>query len=445
MATASRISLSQDHRGVASVNEIPAGSIEAADRLLQQNHDENHMFWRAVAGHNHITHSLLTTLALGGGVEEIQRAFDDGNDIQRPIPQVDNRIVEQLRNPDHFRAKIGQLDQYSNFLAFFTQEIETKGYRFVVAEYCFSGSPNAETLFAQLFEGLYHPIIHLAFGIEFDQPSIIAEALAQVASHDSMGIEEFLVRSQEEAQGSTQPARPLMHLFHDIEESETLQKAAHGFHDGPARIREGVLGSHGEEIRALASQFRVHPENIDRRLAEVTNCSAYIAGAAQRAGKPRKIDFFHLHLLTASLAVAIVVRQPWISAELKARLVEWKARVDLVWYTGTGAVEILLENLLKYSPTVSVDMDWKNLYRAVTLEHDDGHLAKFVRALKFGEDISKPFEEGEGKEDFPIKGESWLRLAQMSYDTTFNRPIELKWIWGIGFDENWTYLLSQES
>lgn len=33
------------------------------------------------------------------------------------------------------------------------------------------------------FTGFLHPIIHLGFGVEFQQPAIIAEALAQAAVH----------------------------------------------------------------------------------------------------------------------------------------------------------------------------------------------------------------------------------------------------------------------
>ena len=33
--------------------------------------------------------------------------------------------------------------------------------------------------------GFLHPIIHLGFGVEFKQPAIIAEALAEAAVHDN--------------------------------------------------------------------------------------------------------------------------------------------------------------------------------------------------------------------------------------------------------------------
>lgn len=439
LATASQIRISPEHLGYGSSATNPAGSLDAANRLLQKNHDEHHMFWRTVAGHNHIVHSVLTVLALGGGPSELQRAYDDGVDIQRPLPLLDVDAVRQLGDPNQFRARMGQLDQYTNFLAFFGQQIDSKGVTAVVNESCFSQTPNAESMFAQLFEGLYHPVIHLGLGIEFDQPCIVAEALAQAASHDSMGIETFLRRSEKEAGRSRgeEPGKPLMQLLHGVRENATIRDAAHGFQDGPSRVRDGVLGVAGQDIVSLAAQFRVDSQGLERALAEVINCSAYITGSAQRPGKARKLDFFHLHNATASLFVTALVRQPWISTGTKVRLVEWKARLDLVWYAASGAVELYIDDVINYTPARSVGMDWTALCQAVNVVHDDGHLAKFVRALKNGQETSRPFECGEGADAFPVKGDMWLKIAEMAYDSTVDLPIEKKWIWGVGFDENW--------
>jgi hypothetical protein len=38
----------------------------------------------------------------------------------------------------------------------------------------FDRSKVAEKMLARLYEGAYHPIIHLGLGIEFQQPGIIA-------------------------------------------------------------------------------------------------------------------------------------------------------------------------------------------------------------------------------------------------------------------------------
>jgi hypothetical protein len=45
-----------------------------------------------------------------------------------------------------------------------------------------------------------------------------------------------------------------------------------------------------------------------------------------------------------------------------------------------------------YQPMLSKGMDWRDLYKAV---NDDGHVAKFVRAIKNAEDVGKAFSNRE--------------------------------------------------
>lgn len=436
-ATAVNVHLTPDNSGIAFAATRPHRSSEAASRFLQKNHDEHHIFWREVAGHNHVAHSVLSVFALGGNPSELRRAFEDGASIQRPLPPREERAFHNLADPQEFRARMGHLDQYPNFLAFFERQIEEKGWVAVVKEQCFGKTPNSETIFANLLEGLYHPLIHLGLGIEFEQPSIIAEGLAQAASHDSMSIEDFIVDCEQEAHRSTKPKKPLVQLYHDVHSSRALRAAAQGFTDGPSRVRDGILGRSKQVLLDIATQFRVSTTELQRGLAETTNVSAYATGAAKRPGKEHKIDFFHMHGVTSSIFLDVLLRQPWIAVEDKVRLVERKGRVDLLWYAASGAVELNHSAISDYAATLSAGFDWSTLYGAVLKEHDDGHLVKLVRALKHGQDVSRPFEVGDDADAFPIKSNEWLKIAQLGYDSTANRPIEGKWVWGAGFEECW--------
>lgn len=96
----------------------------------------------------------------------------------------------------------------------------------------------------------------------------------------SISLSVFLVRSEEMSLECSKPGRPLVQLFHEAGTNPALRNAAHRFKDGPARVRDGVLGNAAGEVAALAAQFRVQPGELDRRLAEMTSCSAYMAGAA---------------------------------------------------------------------------------------------------------------------------------------------------------------------
>nr|UYO77221.1 oxidoreductase ptaJ like [Trichoderma oligosporum] len=439
---ASQVLLSPDHLGIARIDDnVASGALQAANALLQKNHDEWHMYFQDIAGHNHIPHSLLTVLAMGGGPEQLQRAYDDGEILQRPLPPLAQESIDELRDPQVFLSRMVKIPEYKNFLVFFEQEIEAKGWKAVVNEYCFSGTALAEAVFAQLFEGLYHPIIHLGFGVEFDQPSIVAEGLAQAASHHPGLIwTPFFRRSEELARsGSVQP-KPLAQLYQAVRANDKIRGAAR-LQDGPFR-GQGMVERAADELVPVAAQFQVTPDTLERAKAEVLSCSAFTT-AAQKSGKIPKVDFFYLHMVTSALAVDILLREDWISIENKIRLLEWKGRIDLTWYAANGSPELRTEVVDEYTPTLSKEMDWAELYHAANEVHDDGHIVKFIRALKNGEDVVKPFEQGPEAVDFPVQRDMWLKMAKLCYDGTAkiidepNRLLSRKWVFGAGFDLAW--------
>lgn len=175
--------------GLGRLDDSPdqPGSSDVIASLLHENHEKWHMYFRDVAGHNHIPHAVLTTLAMGGSPKDLRRAYDDGEGIQRPKPQADLQVAEEMTDPFKFLERMQDIEEYPNFLAFFEKEIVTKGsWQAVVNEHIFSRTPQTDFLLAQVFEGLYHPLIHLGFGIEFELPGLVAEGLAQVRSKSQL-------------------------------------------------------------------------------------------------------------------------------------------------------------------------------------------------------------------------------------------------------------------
>ena len=74
------------------------------------------------------------------------------------------------------------------------------------------------------FAGFLHPLIHLGFGVEFQQPAIVAEALAQAAVHDNW-IGPFL-HGAEEAAASIDESKGLVQLLNEIRADKKLSTAA---------------------------------------------------------------------------------------------------------------------------------------------------------------------------------------------------------------------------
>jgi hypothetical protein len=421
-----------ENSGLARIDANPAGSINITATLLQKNHEKWHMYFRDVAGHNHIPHAILSTLAMGGGPQELHRAYDDGESIQRNMPPVSEQIVAEMSDPAKFRERMQILDQYPNFLTFFEQEIENSNgdWQSVVLKHCFKRTPLADLMLAQLFEGLYHPFIHLGFGVEFDLPSLVAEGLAQTASHDPMYIDIFFQNAEKLAQSGSVPRRPLKELYNETRANDAIRTSPR-LPDGPWKVRDGVLGRAMDEMVKVAAQFQVEPteQDVERATAEMISCAAWSCAASHKPGKERKIDFFLMHAVTSSIFTTVFSRQPWLSIQDKARMVEWKARLDLVWYAASAAPELRDEHIVDYKPTLSKDMDWRQLYQALNRHHDDGHVAKFVRAIKNGQEATVPFEKSEGN-SLPIKGDLWLKVAQLCYDSTVMYVEgERKWVW----------------
>jgi len=104
---------------------------------------------------------------------------------QRPHQSVHSSVLKDLHDYEKVHKYLGNEKYYHDFLVFFQCEIDEKGYEAVINEYCLKGDERADDMLVRLHAGFLHPMIHLGFGVEFKQPAIIAEALAQAAVHDN--------------------------------------------------------------------------------------------------------------------------------------------------------------------------------------------------------------------------------------------------------------------
>ena len=442
-AVASPIRLLPAHLGLFKAAEIAPNVLEECNVLLQKNHEAYHIFYRDPALHNHIVHSLLTCLTLGANVQELQDRYNDLAPSQRAIPKIDEPLLAKLDDAEVFYSTIGQVHQYHTFLEFFKRQIAAKGYHKVVVEYVFSRSKVAERMLVQMVEGAYHSIIHIGFGVEFDQPAIVAEALALAASQLRKDIEDVLFAAEKKAAAAGASAgkpKPLIELVHDVRASERIRTAP-VWSDLGDKMKAGVVGRAGDEMARVAAEFRIEVDDgndLSRRTAEMISVCAYLCGASHQQGRPRKIDFFLMHCVTSSIFCTVLNRQDWIPLADRARLVTYKARTDLMWYAATGSPSLDTEAISGYKNPESEDSSWDDLFRDVVRESDDGHAAKFLRALKNGEQTSKDYEQTkEWAEYFPCKGDMWLKVARLCQDTTKSTPQELKWVFFAGFEEGW--------
>ncbi|KAI9778526.1 MAG: hypothetical protein M1839_008057 [Geoglossum umbratile] len=280
MATATKIHLTPSEAGMFHVPGITAESAAKASEVLQKNHEENHIFFNDEQFHNHIVHHILTIYALGASPEAIQTHYDDNKTYQRRPDPVHQNVVDELGNYENRKKYLGKEQYSSDFQVFFQREIERLGWEETLLEYAFKGDEGADDILVRLFMGSHypghrvllaakrylgflHPIIHLGFGVEFKQPAIIAQALAQAAVHDNW-LEPFFHDAEKAAKPST---KTLVELLDEIRADRKLSTAAH-WEDGN-KIRDGILKRAPEEMMGYAIQWSAGPEELENKTAEM--------------------------------------------------------------------------------------------------------------------------------------------------------------------------------
>ncbi|BDD58748.1 hypothetical protein MAP00_004003 [Monascus purpureus] len=409
IGTATKIHLSPiSDTGIFST-KIRPDSAEVTSALLQENHEEHHIFFNNLGFHNHIVHHLLTIYAIGASPETIKAAYVRGKSYQRPAMPANEGIVKELYIKEHFMRYLGKEEVYAEFMTFFEKEIQEKGVSKVVKDYLFAGDDRAEALFRRLYSGLLHPFIHLGFAIEFNQPAILAEALAQTAVHEDYIAPLYLVPAEKAAGGvGKRGEKTLLHILDEIHADKKLASSAHW--SDRNKFKDGVMTRAPDEMIKYASQFTISGDQLEEKNAELVNLAVYFSTASQHPPKEVKIDFFYLHCVTSSIFLSKFISLPFLDLHSKTRLLEWKGRMDLIMYVSRGAPDLSLQDVVRH-PT---SKDWNTIF-SESAKHpkDDSHLSKMERAVAHGERVCRPFE-GRAKEiGLMITGDMWLKIANM--------------------------------
>lgn len=435
MAAPSKVRLSiQEHPAPAfEVDGLSQNSADKTSELLQENHELHHIFFNQSGFHNHIAHHLLTIYTLGAGPDIIQRQYDLNKGYQRPAVSLEASVVEDMRDPKHFKKYLGDEKYYRDFLDFFRKEMEVKGWQQVLNEYLFARTEQAEDMLVRCYAGFLHPIIHLGFGIEFQQPAIMAEALAQTAVHDNyMG--PFLLGAERAAKENAGTAsKTLVELLDAIKADEKVSNAAHW--DDDNKLRDGIIARASKEIISYCSQYTVEADKLEEKTAEMANAAVYYTGCAQHPPKIVKFDFYYMHCVNCSIFFSSFLKQDWLKTEDKVRLLEWKGRNDLAMYASRHSPELLINEITEYKPKIPTTASrdpWGDLFHRVRSHEDDGHASKLIRALAHGQQTCKPFED---RPEFRIKGDMWLQLGHMAIDSVEQDGDT--WVRSAGFPQAW--------
>ncbi|KAL2830956.1 hypothetical protein BJY01DRAFT_260689 [Aspergillus pseudoustus] len=433
MATPYKIRLAPATNGVFSTSVLSDASAKKISEVLQDDMENHHCYFNDRGFHNHIVHFMLTIWVLGASPETIQRQYERESHRQRPCLPRDEKVISSLGDKQTFMGYMSKEVHYPNFLTFFQHELATKGVPSVLNEYLFSGDERAESMLSRMFGGLVHPIINLGFGIEFQQPAIIAQGLAQASVHSDYLGPLFLFPTERVAEkaGTGRPRKTLVQLMDEMRVDETLRASAQ-FGDSSV-FGDGILQRAPELVVKYCSQWTVPEDKLDEKLAEMTNATIYFTATAQHPEKEIKFDFFYIHAVNLSLFFKPILDLPYLSIHSKARLLEMKGRVDLLIWASRKMPEPRIDDVKNYP----IHMGWPEIFaKSYTHPSDDGHLSKFVRTVAHAQNLCCKYEADAEERGMRVTGDMWLKIGNMAVDSAGEVSGNM-WVRGSGFSESW--------
>jgi hypothetical protein len=244
-----------------------------------------------LANNVQLVHQVLTLYGTGATTDIITKAYDANTTYQLKAMKPKADVIDKLEHGSDWSEYLGKGRNYATFFRFFQDEIERIGWQDTLKEYLFKDDARGRDMQSRLFAGVLHPLIQLLYGLEWEQPMIIAAALAQTAVHRD-DHHEFLALAAKKAESDLAPPKmeTIPGLYEDVVKNETLVKSSHW--EDSNRVFDGVLAREKEEMVNLAARVRVDENELDERAAEMVHNAAFVvAGAAFHPPYHPRFDF----------------------------------------------------------------------------------------------------------------------------------------------------------
>ncbi|ROV93897.1 hypothetical protein VPNG_09526 [Cytospora leucostoma] len=442
--------------GFAHADNLTEEGARATEECLKENNEKYHIFFTTEAHmgvqvylHNHIAHHDITLWALGATPDVLKAQHRRNALYMRDAMKIFPTVVADLEDDLVFMKCLGREEHFRNFEVFFMKKIKEVGYEAVLQTYLLGGSEIAEKMMCHQYMGYVHGLIHMGLALEFKQPLLLAEGLAQSAVHHDWWYIEFLTNAENLARKAEEPALPLATLIDMMREDPKLSTASSLEYHTQTRkhsgiwamdkemARDGVLGNAREEYLRLAARWRVDPNDVERATAELINTAVYTTAGAQRAPYQCTFDFWLLHSLTSCVGNVAFLKENSITKEQKARVLEYSGRVHMMTYAGLGTPQLCLDYLCSHRSKLP-GQTWETVFERATRHADDGHMAKMIRTTKLAEQLSKPYDH---LPEFRVKQDMFLIAGVAMIDSASAQPMtgtkHHDFIRGAAWEEAW--------
>ncbi|KAI8066297.1 uncharacterized protein B0P05DRAFT_573955 [Gilbertella persicaria] len=462
---------------------VPGLSPAAAslsEQLLVQNNERFHIFFNDKKFHNHLIHHLLAAYSFGATKERIQEIFDFHAKDQRPLPPSIGEITR-----DNYKQHLGDAAAYTSFLNFFKLEIDRFGMLETVRRFVWSNDFLARTV-----GGLYHPLIHIGYGLEFDIPGIVAEGLSMAAltepyftpviPHQPELNRSNLLPSQAQslaenahtvARGYVSQAfdqitsqlatrlgiadekttstahqdrsvdvddnhgpdymknNSLFAIFNHIQKDPVFDNLVKSTDDNKFKI---ILANEKavERVKHYVKQWGLNEntKNIQAKFKELYSVAAILTGAAGvRKDYP---GVLRLSFFLVHVLTSTEFVHQFISRVAPSEavaLLQAHLAETIIYYVAEGRPEFYLEGLIDYKPSVHTDSS-QNQWLPVLDKALERKEAHVIKAVRSCAVAQVMY----GPHGDPNLDLIWLRVAQMAVDVDGNWDFD-----GVGFDDTW--------
>ncbi|KAJ3539862.1 hypothetical protein NMY22_g4543 [Coprinellus aureogranulatus] len=399
----------------------------AVSRILKDNRQKwDALFQRMF--HNHIVHTILAQWSMGANERILQAAYERPQDHLEPAPAPALEITK-----DNWADHLGDPKAYTAYLLFFENEVTKKGISQVLTDYVFSPAANLGTgkgpapeMISRFLDGVFHPMIHLGCGVEFNMPGIVAEGLGQTAIHKASSsttipLSVFEEESPQSSNASLHSFTILARIIKDPELFNDQEDVMAGF--------GLVAGQFGRKIKALVDEWDV--SNIDDAVEQLSWLVTMLYGVAGRESDAKyTADFFFMHFVTSAIFLPTLMAHIE-KEEYKRILLRAYLNTVLVWYVIRHRPPLNFKAFFSDASTLQptapgphptpclksakgvLEVDaitpnsWLQIIQS-TLAHPDEHTPKLQRALvHFGEVYGDTAEKGKFK-DTELDGAEYI-------------------------------------
>jgi len=259
---------------------------------------------------------------------------------------------------------------WTDYVDFFASEVKQLGVDGAVNKYFF-----LPELFGRFSSGIFHAIIHLGFGVEFNEPLIVAEGLALAALEQNL---EFLLHLPPPS-ATTTPLRDIFEQVHNDKRFDEFIKPGE-----PDDRFHGVFATKSL-LNEYISKWDVKGTESDvaAKEKELFETIVLLYAASTRPGKRPIFDFFIMHSLTSSVFVHLLSKH--FPSEKGAQILRAHFVVTLMFYVASGRPKLYVDHLKGYTPKLATSPNpWLEIVK-FGLETNDVHATKVAYSLLQGE------------------------------------------------------------